>query len=143
MLQTNGCKCPGTRRSCRTEPNHWAAALHFSGALYEKNVRAVAVQGGLASYQSILESQFVYVPYDVVVPGMLTAGDLCDVTAALAPRGVWLYGMVDGLNRPATAASLTETYQPAIAAFQGKREQLVLEPKGKAAVWMTAQLKKD
>ena len=45
-----------------------------------------------------------------IVPGVLTAGDLCDVTAALAPRGVWLHGMVDGLNRPVPAAALGKMY---------------------------------
>lgn len=48
---------------------------------------------GVAGYRSILESRFGYVPYDVVVPGVLTVGDLPDVTAAPVPP--MIFGFVD------------------------------------------------
>jgi hypothetical protein len=69
------------------------------GAFFEEEVRAVYVRGGLASYHSLLESPFVYVPYDAIIPGALTAGDLPGLAAALKTRAVRLEGMVDGLNR--------------------------------------------
>jgi len=69
------------------------------GALYEEEVRAVHVRGGLASYRSILESPFVYVPHDAIVPGALLAGDLDGVVRALAPRAIRQEAQVDGLNR--------------------------------------------
>ncbi|HXX92604.1 MAG TPA: acetylxylan esterase, partial [Planctomycetota bacterium] len=46
------------------------------GALFEDEVVAVHVRGGLSSYRSILESPFVYIPHDAIVPGALLVGDL-------------------------------------------------------------------
>jgi dienelactone hydrolase len=76
------------------------------GALYEEHVRAVHVRGGLASFGSVLESPFVYVPLDVIVPGALPAGDLGGVISALGPRPVRQEGLVDGLNRRVSEAPL-------------------------------------
>jgi hypothetical protein len=96
----------------QSEPMGGLVALF--GALFEEGVKAVYVRGGLASYRSILESPFVYAPYDAIVPGAILAGDLPEVAAALKPRAVRLEGMVDGLNRrvgkeePGTAAWLLE-----------------------------------
>lgn len=69
------------------------------GALYESDVAAVYVRGGLSGYRSILDSAFCHVPYDAIVPGALTAGDLRDVASALAPRRVRLEALVDAFNR--------------------------------------------
>jgi hypothetical protein len=86
--------------------------------LYEPGVRAVYARGGLSGYAALLESQFLYVPHDALVPGALTAGDLADVAAALAPRPLRLEGPVDGLNRRVSAAALTKVYAPASAAYR-------------------------
>ncbi len=91
-------------------------------ALFEDEIHAVSARGGLPGFQSLLESQFVYVPHDVLVPGALTAGDLCDVLAGLVPRPVQLAELVDARNRPLTAeetalafAQVNETYGPEAA----------------------------
>ena len=60
--------------------------LAVLGALYEPNVRTIAVRNGLAGYASLLDDAFVYIPADITVPGFLESGDLTDVEAALAPR---------------------------------------------------------
>src|SRR5581483_459406 len=73
--------------------------LALFGALYEDDVKAVYARGGLVGYRSVLNSPFVYVPHDIIVPGALTAGDLCEVSAGLYPRPQRLEGLVDGLNR--------------------------------------------
>jgi hypothetical protein len=73
-------------------------------ALYEDEVRAAAVRGGLVSFLSVLEDRFCYVPLDVIVPGILEAGDIPDMLAALAPRPVRLQALVDGRNRPVPSA---------------------------------------
>ncbi|MCE9527158.1 MAG: acetylxylan esterase [Planctomycetales bacterium] len=65
----------------------------------EKDVRAVYSRRGLVSYQSLLESPYVYVPHDVIIPGAIPAGDLPLVVEALTPRKVRLVGQVDGQNR--------------------------------------------
>jgi hypothetical protein len=114
--------------------------LALFGALYEEDVKAVYVRGGLASYQSVLGSQFVNIPHDVIVPGALTAGDLCDVAAALAPRSVRLEGLVDGLNRRVKGDALAKIYETA----KGDKLQLADEPSSDtaAAKWLLDNLKK-
>jgi cephalosporin-C deacetylase-like acetyl esterase len=73
--------------------------LAVLAGLYE-DVRALAVRRGLVSYASILDDRFAYVPSDIIVPGILEAGDLSDVVAAIAPRPVLLESLVDARNRP-------------------------------------------
>ena len=68
-------------------------------ALYEPTVARVAVRGGLASFISVLEDRFCHVPQDVIVPGILEAGDVPDILAALGSRPVPATGFVDGRNR--------------------------------------------
>jgi cephalosporin-C deacetylase-like acetyl esterase len=122
--------------------------LALFGALYEDDVKAVYVRGGLTGYQSVLQSQFVYVPHDVIVPGALTAGDLADVAAALAPRPLRLEALADGLNRRVPVKTLAQTYEPAQAAYvsakvEGKL-QFADEPSSAAALarWLVDNLKK-
>jgi dienelactone hydrolase len=93
-------------------------------ALVDPGIHSVRVRGGLVSYHSLLASPFVHVPYDIVVPGVLTVGDLPDVVAALAPRPVRLEGLVDGLNRKVPAKEVERIYQRARAAYrQAKADQ--------------------
>jgi dienelactone hydrolase len=101
--------------------------LALFGALYEDDVKAVYVRGGLDGYQSVLSGQFVYVPHDITVPGALTAGDLCDVSAALAPRPLRLEGLVDGQNRRVKADDLSKTYVPATAAYRAAKAEKQLQ----------------
>jgi dienelactone hydrolase len=116
-------------------------------ALYEPEVRAVSVQGGLSGFSSVLQSQFCYVPHDVIVPGALTLGDLQDVTATLAPRPVRLEALVDGVNRRLSTEELARAYAGAQTAYREAAAQarLVLEAGGQAdtrrAEWLLAQLK--
>jgi dienelactone hydrolase len=122
--------------------------LALLGALFEDEVTAVAVQGGLIGYQSLLQSPFCYIPHDVVVPGVLRAGDLCDVAAALAPRPLRLVGLVDGLNRPVTADVLAKVLEPTQAAYRsaGKPDRLRIEAEGdkdrSGADWLLAWLQR-
>ncbi|HLF91923.1 MAG TPA: hypothetical protein VJB14_00545 [Planctomycetota bacterium] len=86
------------------EPMGGIVALYT--ALFEEEVRAVYVRGGLASFRSVLESPFVYIPFDAIVPGASTGADLPKLAEALKPRAVKLEGLVDGLNRRIDAAPI-------------------------------------
>jgi hypothetical protein len=92
--------------------------LAVLGGLYEDNVRAVAVQGGLASYLSVLDDYFAYVPADVIVSGILEAGDIADVVAALAPRPVLLAGLVDGRDRMVPVTDLRSKLAPVYESYR-------------------------
>ena len=86
--------------------------------LYEEDVRGVYARGGLVGFQSALSSPFLYLPHDVVIPGVLTAGDLSALAAGLAPRPLALVGMVDGLNRAAEAKAVEATYAQTRKAYE-------------------------
>ena len=121
--------------------------LALFAALFEDDIKAVYVRGGLSGYRSLLQSQFAYVPHDALLPGVLTVGDLDDIAAALAPRAVRLEGLVTGLNQRASAAELAKSYSLTRAAYRaGKQEQrlaIEAEPAAPAAVarWFAKQLK--
>jgi hypothetical protein len=101
-------------------------------ALYEAPVRAVYARGGLVTFRSVLQGHLVLIPHDMVVPGVLTAGDLPDLAALLAPRPIQLAGLVDGLNRPVENARLREAYRVADDAYaaQHARDALTVSPGG-------------
>lgn len=92
--------------------------LAMLGALYNPRVRAVAVRNGLASFSSILEEAFLYVPADITVPGFLETGDIADVAAILSPRPMLLADMIDGKNRVMAASDLRARMDPAVRAYR-------------------------
>jgi hypothetical protein len=92
--------------------------LALFAALYEDDVRAVYLHGGLTSYASTLQSPFCYVPHDAVIPGAVSAGDLDDVAAALAPRPLRMNQMVDSLNREVSGPDLAKLFATARAAYR-------------------------
>jgi hypothetical protein len=112
--------------------------LALFGGLFEDDVRAVAVRGGLTGYHSLLQSQFCYVPHDALVPGALTAGDLCDVAAVLAPRPLRLESLVDGLNRKVPDDVLARTQGPVLAAYRVLDAEPNLQLGGAVATGPTA-----
>jgi hypothetical protein len=119
--------------------------LALLGALYEDNVRAVYVRRGLGSYRSLLDSRFVWVPHDAVLPGVLTVEDLPDLAQAIqhrpmsGPRAVRLEGLVDGLNRRMEAATLDRLYG---GGKEGNVQTSVEESKpDESARWLADRLK--
>lgn len=86
--------------------------------LFDGDIRIGYGFGGLAGFQSCLQSPFCCFPHDAVVPGALLAGDLGDVAAAIAPRPLRLAGLVDGLNLRISAKSAATAFEPASAAYQ-------------------------
>lgn len=121
--------------------------LALLGALFEDDVQAVYVHRGLSDYHSVLEGPFCYLPHDVVVPGILTIGDLSDVVAALGPRALRMEELVDGLNRPVPDEELSRRYESVQAAYAAVTASARLQLGGKAAEktsvakWLTAQLR--
>lgn len=91
--------------------------LALLGGLFNDNVREIAVCGGLLSLSSILDSNFAYVPQDVIVPDILEVADVPDVAAAFAPRPLLLEGMVDGLDRPVSPGDLEYQLQSVYKAY--------------------------
>ena len=118
--------------------------LALLGALFHDDVRAVYAQGGLSSYQSVLQSQCCHLPHDVIVPGVLTTGDLADVAAVLAPRPLRLEGLVDGLNRRVAPEALAKMYESTRTTYRtaGAEAKLAIAAAQEdPARWLLAQLK--
>jgi hypothetical protein len=88
-------------------------------------------------------------PHDCIIPGALTAGDICDVAAILAPRPVKLEGWIDGLNREVSVDALTQTFEPARKAYRSAKAEdcLRLGAVGtgaeSASRWLLRQLATD
>lgn len=114
----------GDGQPAQSEPLGGLLALF--GALYEEGVCAAVARGTLAGYQSLLCDRFCYVPHDAVVPGALTAGDLCDVAASLAPHPLRLEGLVDGRNCPMQEPEVQRLFEPARQAYRAAADRLFL-----------------
>ncbi|HEV2381562.1 MAG TPA: hypothetical protein VG206_17430 [Terriglobia bacterium] len=107
--------------------------LALLGGLYEKGVRTVAVQGGLASFLSIVDDSFAYVPQDVVVPGILEAGDVAEMASALAPHPLLLQGLVDGRDRIVSLAELRSQLAPVYESYRSQSSTALSIQAGKNA----------
>ena len=111
--------------------------LVMLAALFEDDVTAVYTHGGLSGYLDAVTSPYVYIPHDVVVPGVLTKGDLADLAAALAPCPMRLDGVVDGLNRTLALDVVRSIYQPAISTYQSNAATMVLTAdRSNVAQWL-------
>ncbi len=116
--------------------------LGLLGAVYEDDVQAVYVSGGLASYHSVLTHFAVLVPHDASVPGALTAGDLCDLAGSLSPRPLRFENMVDHVNRVLPTDELMKAYIPTIQGYAAAPKALSFADKrSSAATWLLEQLR--
>ena len=117
--------------------------LALLGNLYELDVHAVLARGTLAGFGSVLESQFCYLPHDVIVPGAMGIGDFDLLAMSGAIREVRLESLVDGLNRRVSTKRLHE-YFPLIHSYEKGRESPILseEPRD-APKWLLEILRKS
>jgi hypothetical protein len=119
------------------------AHLALLAALYENDVRAVAAQGGLAGYLTVLDDAFAYTPIDVIVHGILKTGDIADIAAGLAPRPLLQEASVNGRNILVQNGDLQQEMQPAFQAYRdaGAADRLTIRAqRGDAASWLVTQL---
>ena len=99
------------------------ATLALLVGLYEDPPTIIAARGGLLDYASLLDSQFLHVPFDVMVPGAASNGDLPEVAKLVKARhSLWMSGLVDGRNRAADEKQVAKKY-PAIARSNGTDEE--------------------
>jgi hypothetical protein len=128
----------------QAEPS--AGLLVLLAALFEDKVHAVYARGTFASFRSLLESQFLYVPHDSVVPGALTVGDVADIAAALAPRPLRVECPVDGLNRAIPSDTSAVAFAPTSQAYRSanasRRFSLHVTGQDDPALWLLDQIKR-
>jgi hypothetical protein len=131
----------GPQIQYRAEP--LGAHLALLTALYEEDVQAVAARGGLSAYLAVLESAVPYTPFDVTILGVLQAGDISDVAAAIAPRPLRLEALVNGRNSGVSSVDVQKEFAAAIAAYdeQSGRGSLTLgQTDGDVAAWLASRL---
>ena len=87
-------------------------------AAFEPAIARVALVGALATYDSIVMNEY-YKPELIhsTVPGALTAYDLPDLAATLAPRPLLIAGPVDHRERPADLDAVRRDYAVATRAY--------------------------
>jgi hypothetical protein len=137
---------PGQQRGPQTiyEADPTGGLLALLMALYDDGIRAVAANGGLISFRSVLRDPFCYVPLDAIVPGMLESADIPDLVAALAPRAVLLEGLVDGKNRKVAADRAANEFASALAAYREAPSRLTIRDRmvePDLSAWIAAQLR--
>lgn len=116
--------------------------LPLFGALFEDDIRAVYVAGGLSNYHGVLTHFAVFIPHDASVPGALSTGDLCDLAGSLAPLPLRMEALVDYLNRPVSIAGMRRDYAPTLQAYAASSQTLSLsEERSSPATWLVEQLR--
>ena len=81
----------------QSEPMGATVAL-LGGVYGSDRLKAIYVRGGLASFGTLLNGPFAYVPHDAVIPSAL-GNDVYTLIEANKNRAIRLEAMVDGLNR--------------------------------------------
>jgi hypothetical protein len=132
----------------QAEPGGPLLAL-FIGLFEEDLAAIVSYRGGLVGWRSVLESEFLYLPHDAMVPGALTVSDLDGVVLAQFPRPVWISGLVDGRNRPVTQDQAESFYNLANSQYRsaGMDQSLRMlatsqDPTTQILPWLTGILQK-
>ena len=131
----------GPQIQYRADPS--GAHLALLAGLYEPEVQAVAARGGLISYLSVLDDAFSYVPTEAIVHGVVKAGDIADIAAALAPRSLILGALVNGRNIDADAPSIKTALAVAERAYgaSGSGRLTIAPQRGAMADWLVSALK--
>ena len=80
------------------QPEPLGGLLSLFSALFNDDVKAITIKGGLASYASILKHHLVQIPHETLIPGIFNMGDISLLINALGSRTIFLDQMVDGLN---------------------------------------------
>lgn len=88
-----------------------ADLLH--AAVLDKRIGAVAIEGGLVSYASIVRTPMHQGILELAIPGVLGEYDLPDLVAAVAPRPVWMVNLRSPMSRPVFLREARAEYQRA------------------------------
>src|SRR5262249_53838952 len=135
-------KVPRNADSWPRGPEPLGGLLALFGALYEDDIRAVYLAGGLSTYHGVLTHFAVLISHSSSVPGALTAGDLCDLAGRLAAKPLRLEALVGQPNRPVSAADVKKAYEPTTQGYVAASQAFSFaESRSSAAAWLLAQLK--
>ena len=90
------------------QPEPLGGMLTLLFALFNDEVKAITIQGGLTSYASTLKHHLVQIPHETLIPGIFNMGDISLLIHALGSRTMFLNQMVDGLNLEVAGTKLEQ-----------------------------------
>lgn len=79
-------------------------------AAMDDRISKIALEGMLASYQTLIQQRIHRQIFEQIIPGVLRSYDLPDVVAAIAPRPVWIVNGVNALGQQMRLAELKKQY---------------------------------
>ncbi|MBL8206911.1 MAG: acetylxylan esterase [Blastocatellia bacterium] len=82
-------------------------------AAMDDRISKIALEGMLASYQTIIQQRIHRQIFEQVIPGVLRSYDLPDVVTAIAPRQVWIVNGVNALGQQMRLAEVKKQYATA------------------------------
>jgi dienelactone hydrolase len=127
----------------QSEPG--GALLALLAGLHDDDLAAVYAEGGLGEFRSLLTSPIVLIPFDVVIPGILTTGDVSDLAAGLAPTALCLTGLVDQFHQPVALGSASGDIMAAVQeAYRdsASAEALSISQQSSPSAWLAKWLVK-
>src|SRR5205823_10848694 len=95
-----------------------AAPVVLHAAALDDRIKAVTIDGCVLSWDHVVRTPVSHNQLANVVPGALSAYDLPDLAAAVAPRKLTIRNPVDATGQPAAPAAVEETYRPVRAAYE-------------------------
>jgi hypothetical protein len=119
------------------------AHLALLAGLFEPEITAIAVRGGLSGYLAVEASPFTYTPMDVVVPGILQVGDVADIASAIAPHPLLVEAIVDGRNIRLDDQGAAAALGPAAERYESlnRRSMLLVRSEPESpATWLVERL---
>ena len=87
-------------------------------AVLDERIKKIALEGMLASYESVATHRIHRDVYESLVPGVLKVYDLPDLVAALAPRPVWIVNATDPVGKRINIGELQKQYARPLEAFK-------------------------
>jgi hypothetical protein len=101
-------------------------ALH--AAVLEPRIGRVTLERSVVSWDAVVRSPITHNQLANVVPGVLAAYDLPDLTSALAPRPLTVRAPVDPVGKSVSQGALEEAYMVCRKAYRAPHEaRLVLQ----------------
>ncbi len=97
-----------------------AAIPLLHAAVLDDSLRRIALIEPLVSYQSVVMNRYYSLDPAALVGNVLTAYDLPDLAAAVAPRTLWIVDAVDQLQKPARTELIDRSFEVVRRSYSGR-----------------------
>ena len=107
-----------------------AAVPLLYAAAFEPRLKSLAFERMLVSYDAVATAGLHKLIFEQIVPGALIDYDLPDLAGAIAPRPVWISGLVSPVGAPLVSSESEDSYRSAARVFElaGAADRFRLKP---------------